>query len=274
MVPETPQPEYPIAAVSKLTGVSCHALRVWERRYGYPRPHRSATNQRRYGADQVHALRRIAELARSGRPIGELIAEVRSGRLEIAAPAETEPAAGAGPGPGLVVDALCSGDLAGADAMIADLARRLPPAELAARVLEPALVEVGERWFRGAVSVYQEHLASCAILRGGWADAPLDDARRGNARPGHRAIVASVQGERHARGVMILSSHARSSRARRALPLGGRRAGGRGCREAVGGVAARRDRHLLRPLAEHQQAIPPSWPTASGGCRSSSAGGA
>src|SRR3954454_12646166 len=31
---------YSIAAVSKLTGASCHALRVWERRYGFPVPHR------------------------------------------------------------------------------------------------------------------------------------------------------------------------------------------------------------------------------------------
>ena len=35
------RPGYSIAAVSKLTGVSCHALRVWERRYGFPVPQRS-----------------------------------------------------------------------------------------------------------------------------------------------------------------------------------------------------------------------------------------
>src|SRR5271168_4724194 len=33
---------YSIAAVSKLAGVSCHALRVWERRYGFPVPERSS----------------------------------------------------------------------------------------------------------------------------------------------------------------------------------------------------------------------------------------
>ena len=33
-----PQPRYSIAAVSKLTGISCHTLRVWERRYGFPVP--------------------------------------------------------------------------------------------------------------------------------------------------------------------------------------------------------------------------------------------
>lgn len=74
---------------------------------------------------------------------------------------------------------------------------------LATRVLEPALVEVGERWFRGAVSVYQEHLASCAILRA--LSRCLDDARRANGRPTRRAIVASVQGERHEGGVILLS---------------------------------------------------------------------
>jgi methanogenic corrinoid protein MtbC1 len=156
------QAEYSIAAVSKLTGVSCHALRVWERRYGYPRPERSPSNQRRYGADQVHALRRIAELARSGRPIGELIADLRAGRLEAEAPAEDE----------------------------------------AADVLEPALVEVGERWFRGAISVYQEHLASGVILRS--LGRALDDARHANLRPARRAVIATVQGERHEGGVLIL----------------------------------------------------------------------
>ena len=48
--------EYSIAAVSKLTGVSCHALRVWERRYGFPVPHRSASGHRRYSRDQVRLL--------------------------------------------------------------------------------------------------------------------------------------------------------------------------------------------------------------------------
>ena len=56
--------EYTIAAVSKLTGISCHALRVWERRYGFPAPRRSASGHRRYGREQVRILRRISELSR------------------------------------------------------------------------------------------------------------------------------------------------------------------------------------------------------------------
>ncbi len=198
-----PRPaEYSIAAVSKLTGVSCHALRVWERRYGYPRPARSESNQRRYGADQVHVLRRIAELARSGRPIGELMADFRSGRLDVEVPAAAGPSAGAEVDEQGLVEELCAGELDAADARIAGLAARLAPAELAAGVLEPALVEVGERWFRGAISVYQEHLASGVILRA--LGRTLDDARRANPRPSRRAVIAAVQGERHEGGVLIL----------------------------------------------------------------------
>ncbi len=201
MAHETHQAEYSIAAVSKLTGVSCHALRVWERRYGYPRPHRSESNQRRYAAEQVRVLRRIADLSRAGRPISELIADLRAGRLDVGPPAGPGmPAAASGVAD--VVDALCSGNLDEADALLASRSSGLTPAELAARVLEPALVEVGERWFRGTASVYQEHLATGAILRA--LTRSLDDARRANRRPARRAIVASVQGERHEGGVLLL----------------------------------------------------------------------
>src|SRR3954454_19020447 len=73
--------EYSIAAVSKLTGVSCHALRVWERRYGFPVPQRTSSGHRRYSRDQVRALQTITELSRTGRPISELIAGLREGEL-------------------------------------------------------------------------------------------------------------------------------------------------------------------------------------------------
>src|SRR5713101_1714766 len=84
VVPQsTGESEYSIAAVSKLTGVSCHALRVWERRYGFPVPHRSASGHRRYGIDQVLILRRVSEQSQAGRSIGDLIADLRAGKLTV-----------------------------------------------------------------------------------------------------------------------------------------------------------------------------------------------
>jgi methanogenic corrinoid protein MtbC1 len=193
--------EYSIASVSKLTGVSCHALRVWERRYGYPLPRRSPTNQRRYGIDQVLVLKELAEMVRAGRHIGELIAEFKGGRLQgeiveesvrDSAPAATE-----------LVNAIFSGDVDTTEALLDDAFRRLDSASILLQVIEPLMIEIGERWFRGDAEIYQEHLASGIIIR--TLGRLLDAARRANVCPSHRAIVAALQGEHHEGGVFILS---------------------------------------------------------------------
>jgi methanogenic corrinoid protein MtbC1 len=199
-----PQSEYSIAAVSKLTGVSCHALRVWERRYGYPKPSRSESNQRRYGLDQVRVLQALSSLVYAGRPIGELIADFKAGRLTFELPPE-EAAAESPENPSMiVVDQLLAGDLDAADESLARLAERFSKPEMLATVYEAALIEVGERWFRGTASVFQEHFATSVIIRK--LGRLLDDARAVNVRPAHRAIVGAVQGDRHEGGVLILST--------------------------------------------------------------------
>jgi methanogenic corrinoid protein MtbC1 len=203
MVPRTAEAEYPIAAVSKLTGVSCHALRVWERRYGFPVPHRSLSGHRRYRHEQVMALKRLSELARGGRPIGDLIADLIAGRLG----ADLAPAAT--PGVEGVADCelaeflglMFSGDLDGACAAYERTAARLGPDEVVTRLIAPALIEVGECWFRRRCSVYQERYVS-GFLRAKLG-ALTDEARRANPRPAHTAIVGTVQGDRHEGGVLI-----------------------------------------------------------------------
>jgi DNA-binding transcriptional MerR regulator len=40
-----------------MLGVSPNTLRSWERRYGFPRPHRSPGGHRQYGLDQIESLR-------------------------------------------------------------------------------------------------------------------------------------------------------------------------------------------------------------------------
>ena len=68
---------YSIAAVSKLTGVGCHALRIGERRYGFPVPSRTPSGHRRFSAEQIAQVRGLADLAKTGDPIGTLIEGIR-----------------------------------------------------------------------------------------------------------------------------------------------------------------------------------------------------
>lgn len=192
---------YTIAAVSRLTGVSCHALRAWERRYGFPAPLRSPTGHRRYDADQVEMIRRIAERLRGRAAIGEVIARLRSGAIPAIAP--EQPAPRAGEVVGDLVDRLGGADLLGADRLLAGLVpAQRDPAALATGTLGPALVEMGERWFRGEYAVWQERCGS-QYVRGRLLEL-LSEARRRNPGPARTVVLGTVQGDRHEGGVLIL----------------------------------------------------------------------
>jgi DNA-binding transcriptional MerR regulator len=50
-----------IGEVVKATGVGEATLRAWERRFGFPRPHRQPSGHRRYGRDEVERIIRVVE---------------------------------------------------------------------------------------------------------------------------------------------------------------------------------------------------------------------
>ncbi len=64
-------PRHRIGAVARLTGISTHALRVWERRYGTLHPKRSEGGDRLYSDGDVHRLRAIKRLLGLGQIGGE-----------------------------------------------------------------------------------------------------------------------------------------------------------------------------------------------------------
>ena len=63
-----------IAAVERETGIGKDTLRVWERRYGFPRPERDENGDRLYPGDQVSRLRLIKRLMDRGHRPGRLVA--------------------------------------------------------------------------------------------------------------------------------------------------------------------------------------------------------
>jgi DNA-binding transcriptional MerR regulator len=68
-----------IRTIARLTGIREATLRAWERRYGFPRPHRSANNNyRSYTRDEVENIRRVAKLIADGLSASEAIAQVKS----------------------------------------------------------------------------------------------------------------------------------------------------------------------------------------------------
>lgn len=192
--------EYSIAAVSKLTGIGCHALRIWERRYGFPVPHRTPSGHRRYAAEQVQILDHVARRLREGSPLAEVMSEIRSCAIPAREDStEREPLAVPFDA---VLQALLSGDELAAEVAYHEAIDGRSCLDQLRLVIQPALVEVGERWFRGKCDIYQEHF-STEFLRRKLA-VLIESARSKNPRPNRTALVATVQGDRHEGGILML----------------------------------------------------------------------
>jgi MerR family transcriptional regulator, light-induced transcriptional regulator len=63
---------YRIGDVARYVGVSTHALRAWERRYGTVDPHRTPGGSRLYDAAQIERLKTLKQLTDYGHSIGEV----------------------------------------------------------------------------------------------------------------------------------------------------------------------------------------------------------
>lgn len=86
-----------ISEIAHQTGLSESVLRVWEARYGWPRPGRQANGYRSYPSSLVAVLRAIHGELQRDRTIGDLLRDpvwsaiMESGRLPESPPAEPAP---------------------------------------------------------------------------------------------------------------------------------------------------------------------------------------
>ena len=62
-----------ISAVERETGLSKDVLRMWERRYGFPKPARDENGEREYSPADIAKLRAIRRLMDVGMRPGKLL---------------------------------------------------------------------------------------------------------------------------------------------------------------------------------------------------------
>src|SRR5688572_25980041 len=86
--PDKAAPKYRIGLVARLTGISAHQLRIWERRYHTVTPARTEGGDRLYSDKDVARLRNLKKLSDLGHSIGQI---ARLGERELAALLATEP---------------------------------------------------------------------------------------------------------------------------------------------------------------------------------------
>jgi len=148
-----------ISGVERETGLSKDVLRMWERRYGFPKPARDENGEREYTPATIAKLRAIKRLMDVGMRPGKLMASTLD---ELNALAEVRAAPrGDQLAPVLERDLLAllqSHDAAGLQHTVANLVMKQGLQRFVQDTLPPLNRAVGDAWMRGELQVFEEHL--------------------------------------------------------------------------------------------------------------------
>jgi methylmalonyl-CoA mutase cobalamin-binding subunit len=199
-------PSLTIAAVERDTGIGKDALRVWERRYGFPRPLRDAHGERVYPSDQVETLRLVKRLLDAGHRPGRLL---RLAPQAIRALADSQAAiqalaaVGGAPTAELepFIEIILRHDAAALRHEFGRGLARLGAARFVTELVAPLNVAVGEAWLNGRIQVFEEHSYTeeiQVVMRQAIAQMPEPPAA------GHpRVLMSTFPGEAHALGLLM-----------------------------------------------------------------------
>ena len=194
------EPRYRIGAVARLSGVSTHLIRVWERRYEALEPDRSGGGARLYSQADLERLRLLKLATDRGHAIGQ-IARLKREDLERLTGQNAEPVANEAIR-SFVDDflrAVEAFDGERADELLVHASLRFSARALVVDVLGPLLERVGVAWANGKLCVASEHLASTLVR-----DTLSELLRRLPKHQGAElAVVTTPEGEMHELGALI-----------------------------------------------------------------------
>lgn len=159
-------PMYRIHRFSKLTGLSTHVIRAWERRYGLVTPVRGVNRYRLYTDEDVELFRYLKSQVDQGMAIGELAEMGRETLKKQAQRVFVETQQEPPPSERLVSEltqALQENDRAVFERKMNGALAVIPFEEALHRFLLPLQERVGQLWHDGILGVGQEHYASNQI---------------------------------------------------------------------------------------------------------------
>ena len=209
-------PTYNLKAVVQETGLKPDTLRAWERRYGIPEPNRTDGGHRLYSQHDINTLKWLLARQDEGLSISRAVALWHSLGEEGQDPLHVYPLAHAAEPPayrvidsgGAIVElrrawveACLAFDERRAEAVLNQAFSYYAPETVCFELLQKALVEVGQGWYEGEVSVQQEHFTSALAMR------RLDSllaATPAPTRPG-RILVGCPPGEIHTFSPLLVS---------------------------------------------------------------------
>jgi len=193
---------YSIRVTSRLTGVELDTLRMWERRYGFPRPARTSGGSRAYSESEVEALKLIRQAIDHGYRPGEIVGKPREELVQMLLVSSQVPARATSGTPTIasLLAALQRDDLAGLRAELRQAAVVLGPKRFLVEVAQPVSVRVGDLWAEGKMEVRHEHMLSECLSAQLRVLMSAYEERAGAPR----VLLATLPNERHGLGLEIV----------------------------------------------------------------------
>jgi DNA-binding transcriptional MerR regulator len=209
-------PSLNLKAVVQLTDVKPDTLRAWERRYGLPQPQRSDGGHRLYSQRDVEIIKWLMARKREGLSIKRAVKlwqqleadgldPLRSATPMLSGATSVATRRAAGEKLSELrqawVDACLAFDEQLAEQILTQAFALYPPETVCLELLQQSLAQIGEGWYRGTVTVQQEHFASALAMRHLEA---LIMATPTPTRPG-RILVGGPPEEEHALSLLLLT---------------------------------------------------------------------
>ncbi len=193
-------PLFTASEVEARTGVPATTLRQWERRYGVPNPERTPSGYRMYSAQDISCIEFMRTRIGEGVPVSRA-AQLWNQQTSTSNTVTVHPKAI--PASQLVEQFIIStleGDSTRAEKVLAQAHAVMPVEDVVLEVIQPTLVEIGERWHRGEVTIGHEHQAT-AFIKGRLAQL---FEMAGSARHGPTVVIACGPGEYHEIGPLAV----------------------------------------------------------------------
>jgi MerR family transcriptional regulator, light-induced transcriptional regulator len=185
-----------ISDVSRIAGIPKDLLRMWERRYDYPKPERDINGDRVYSDDQLNKLILIRQLVDQGCRPGKLMGLEQTELAVLLKSPHAE----------LDFDRLIELLRAGNAPELHDwLTQQIQSLGLRAfihQLMVPANRIVGEAWKSGELAVYEEHLYTEMVT--GLVRQSLAEIPGGHKAP--RIMLTTLPGEQHSLGLLMVEA--------------------------------------------------------------------
>ncbi len=189
-----------IGAVERDSGIARDTLRIWERRYGFPEPLRNDKGERMYPEGQLRRLQRIRRLLDQGLRPGKVVV-LDDADLDLLE-AELYPDDSSNDSIEHILHVLQGSDGSELEDTLSQIYQQQGMEAFITETVIPLLYTIGERWAKGKLQIFEEHLMSEVLTR--FLNREISDLQKNTSKP--RVLLATLPGEEHTLGLLMFAA--------------------------------------------------------------------